>query len=249
MNKSPEKNLEKITRIVNRRSPGLPISSRTLSISALVADALDGLGFLRLAHTLRSKSQSGEAWNYDDKIAWVKKMIRLDFRLREVVQREVSLQEKYRNLGDQLSPEIETGNKRQLIRVYAELQTLDREYWAVVRKIYRNEMDIPRTANKKSYVSLRKRSQWYLSNWLCNDCADRGGCCSRVCGCCRKSRNPDRPEGQGHCTKECGCCRRYRGFELNPEEQKLYEPVLDLPRDGLSPYVRNTYLAYVWGQW
>lgn len=74
-------------------------------------------------------------------------MIRLDFRLGEVVRREVCLKEKYRDLEDQLSPEIETGNKRQLIRVYAELQTLYREYWAVVRKIYRNELDIPGTRN------------------------------------------------------------------------------------------------------
>jgi hypothetical protein len=53
-------------------------------------------------------------------------------------------------------------------------------------------------------------------------CADKGGCCSRSCGCCEKPlRVSIRPNSEndeketvrthGHCTSECPCCNQYWG--------------------------------------
>ncbi|KAJ0415243.1 hypothetical protein BJY00DRAFT_293754 [Aspergillus carlsbadensis] len=65
------------------------------------------------------------------------------------------------------------------------------------------------------------------------DCADRGGCCARECGCCEKVlyeyplRHQDGTmymrKVYAHCTSECGCCVITHG---------VYEPAPCLPNPG-----------------
>ncbi|KAJ5121257.1 uncharacterized protein N7515_009218 [Penicillium bovifimosum] len=63
--------------------------------------------------------------------------------------------------------------------------------------------------------------RWYMHKRLVKDCASRGGCCARSCGCCL-NRNIDqtRKLGVGHCTLRCGCCQRARGGLVIPEEEQ-----------------------------
>lgn len=59
-------------------------------------------------------------------------------------------------------------------------------------------------------------------------CEERGGCCSRGCGCCRKPRQPSTGQkssangATSHCTVACGCCIRERGFYI-PSSERLEE--------------------------
>jgi hypothetical protein len=68
-------------------------------------------------------------------------------------------------------------------------------------------------------------------------CAETGGCCGSLCGCCEKSlREYLDPENgmtvklYGHCSLECGCCIRSRGY---------YVPDKRLPSTTLGKHVRS----------
>ncbi|CRL29563.1 unnamed protein product [Penicillium camemberti] len=66
--------------------------------------------------------------------------------------------------------------------------------------------------------ALRKR-YWHQEE-LIEDCAGRGGCCRRGCGCCEKREpTPGRNMGVGHCTTGCGCSLSFRGCELTRIEK------------------------------
>ncbi|KGO68472.1 hypothetical protein PITC_070970 [Penicillium italicum] len=72
---------------------------------------------------------------------------------------------------------------------------------------------------KDAYDSLRHDTKWFMREEMVQDCSDRGGCCSRKCGCCEQRHLSRRTKGRGHCTIECECCIGFRGFELL-EKQK-----------------------------
>jgi hypothetical protein len=72
---------------------------------------------------------------------------------------------------------------------------------------------------KEPYDRLRRDPKWYMREEMVQDCSDRGGCCSRECGCCEQRHLSKKKKGRGHCTVECKCCIGLRGFEL-PESQK-----------------------------
>ncbi|KAJ5080923.1 hypothetical protein N7456_013633 [Penicillium angulare] len=72
---------------------------------------------------------------------------------------------------------------------------------------------------RQNYEYIRKDPKWYMRNELVKDCADRGGCCGRECGCCALRANHFYTNGVGHCTVECFCCVGFRGFRPSPEEK------------------------------
>ena len=72
---------------------------------------------------------------------------------------------------------------------------------------------------KEPYDRLRRDPKWYMREEMVQDCSDRGGCCSRECGCCEQRHLSKKKKGRGHCTVECRCCIGFRGFEF-PEEEK-----------------------------
>lgn len=67
-------------------------------------------------------------------------------------------------------------------------------------------------------------------------CKERGGCCSRGCGCCREPRQPSTGQKSSangttyHCTVACGCCVRERRFYI-PSSERLKEATNNWIRD------------------
>ena len=181
---------------------------------------------------------------------WAERAIALDLRLREIVQREAALKDKYERLANQSTFEaLEKwqlqGQENQMEKWTEELKDLNVRYWDVQQQIHDNDERLPNGPTRRAYLSLHKRPNWYLHPWLCKDCAGRGGCCSRACGCCRKSRNLDRPRGLGHCTEECQCCIKARGFVLD-HRRRSDRPQVNLL--SLNGYSRRMYQAWQWGQ-
>ncbi|KAJ5178414.1 uncharacterized protein N7500_001113 [Penicillium coprophilum] len=138
----------------------------------------------------------------------------LDLLLRYSVQREESLKQKCQILErKEQTPEVERHIKHNLNL----LRDSPKQYWQYERELYKFESSLPAGPLRRAYDTNRSNPKWYLHPDLTNDCAGRGGCCGRQCGCCEKREpTPERPRGLGHCTVECSCCANARGFEILP---------------------------------
>ncbi|CAG8215410.1 unnamed protein product [Penicillium nalgiovense] len=90
---------------------------------------------------------------------------------------------------------------------------------------------------RNPYDRLRRDPKWYMREEMVQDCSDRGGCCSRECGCCEQRHLSKKKKGRGHCTVECRCCIGLRGFEL-PESQKqeMRQNLESMLKEVHSPY-------------
>lgn len=74
-------------------------------------------------------------------------------------------------------------------------------------------------------MAYRKDPNWYLCEWLRQDCAGRGGCCGRSCNCCEKLRASafgvlHLKWDHGHCISACGCYIRTRGYTEDQIDKK-----------------------------
>ncbi|KAJ5923737.1 hypothetical protein N7454_008982 [Penicillium verhagenii] len=88
-----------------------------------------------------------------------------------------------------------------------------------------------------SYSSVTKDPSWYLKKGLVNDCLEKGGCCSRECGCCKKRQfSTERNFGIGHCTSYCACCDVARGGALTDESRKYIEESFTRMLQSDTPY-------------
>jgi hypothetical protein len=83
------------------------------------------------------------------------------------------------------------------------------------------------THNEKGQTLAWERHQY--------DCAMRGGCCGRACGCCSQplrelyipSSNGKREViVYGHCTRECLCCNRFHGSYVPDARLPEVDPAL-----------------------
>ncbi|KAJ5104355.1 hypothetical protein NUU61_001702 [Penicillium alfredii] len=158
-----------------------------------------------------------------------------DGHLRETVQREESLKERVHALQKITDSEDEK-EKAQLSQWQQELDDLQRQYWNQMQLLAIHESSLP-TDLRRMYGSVRKKNpKWYLNSELNVDCARRGGCCGRDCGCCAK-REPtaNRTRGIGHCSVNCGCCSHIRGFDLTVEEMENVHQQLDKTLKGSNP--------------
>lgn len=142
-----------------------------------------------------------------------------EYCLREIVQREQTLKNKIRIIQKIGTPEDlkkqaeQNKQAREILRRYSEA-----EY-----NLYGAELRLPIGTVHKEYHSLRQSSTWYLRQELVDDCAKRGGCCSRNCGCCQtRHEQAVRNKGLGHCTPSCGCCASERGFEYSAKETQSF---------------------------
>jgi hypothetical protein len=137
--------------------------------------------------------------------------------LRATVQRVEMVKKKVKALEKAATIE---NNTAQLVDWEKELEQLQQKYWKQDLKLYELEQMIPEWPLKQNYDLLRESRAWYMRKELAKDCADRGGFCSRSCGCCgRRHVDSDLKKGIGHCTLECSCCSIYRGAELSAVEK------------------------------
>lgn len=95
----------------------------------------------------------------------------------------------------------------------------ERKWWAVKSRF----KDCPFTRGLKLW---RSNPNWDMHPVLVEDCAGRGGCCGKGCGCCAKRQylyEHSRKLAIGHCTFSCLCCKQTRGFKLDKEEREVQE--------------------------
>lgn len=178
---------------------------------------------------------------------WVQKLIDLNIRLCEIVQREAYLVKQCAESEDLLKDTKKS--QQQLDEWHAEMEALNQDYWSVERMLYANDALCPTGPLWRAYLAARKVPQWHLFAWLNEDCVRRGGCCGRACGCCKKPRSSLQSKGDGHCTRMCGCCMESRGFSLNEEQQKLCQPTVNVmcERHVIDEYSRCMMEAYTYG--
>lgn len=135
--------------------------------------------------------------------------------LREHTQREETLHHRVKAL--QKATTI-TSDNTQLQEAMKQIEEVKSEYPKKEHALYRAESMLGSTI-ERLYDMVRRNTKWYMREEMVRDCSDRGGCCSRQCGCCAQRHLSERQKGRGHCTLECWCCISFRGFDL-PEEQK-----------------------------
>lgn len=173
------------------------------------------------------------------------KIICTESHLRQLAQREEDLRERFSSLKQKASTQED---KRQLSEWLRELEEIPKEYWMVERDLYKQEATLPRGGFARAYKLWRSNLEWYLHPELVNDCAGKGGCCGRDCGCCeRRGRAMERRRSAGHCTLNCGCCARSRGFEIKGglESLEIFRSRLD--EQSHLAYSHRILQAYFFG--
>ena len=153
--------------------------------------------------------------------SWIKELIEIDIEGRWISQRKACIQQKVQGLQISsellLSSEDEAKYASQLEIYKEQLKDLNKRHWALCRKKWIKEGSIKSWSFNRAYRRQRACPDWYLSASLCDDCAGRGGCCGRSCGCCERPRTVDGFEDtintRGHCTTACGCCLKAHGVE------------------------------------
>lgn len=95
----------------------------------------------------------------------------------------------------------------QFALLHTGLEEVQKKYTLQEHQLYVAESMIPERPAKQNYDSLRRNPDWYMRHELIQDCKDRGGCCSRGCGC---------------------CAQRYLTFEKMKRDRTLYLGLLVL---------------------
>lgn len=174
--------------------------------------------------TFRVKSHplSHRLLGYGFKEIWRSDLIDIfqaEHDLRMLVQREEALERKVKALVKTASIDDKL-DQTQLEEIKTELQGLQPKITMHEYYLYRAEGELS-PAFGSLYTKLRLNPKWFMRPGMVSDCANRGGCCSRGCGCCERRLLGNREKGVGHCTTECSCCENFRGFAL-PDADKKY---------------------------
>lgn len=174
---------------------------------------------------------------------WAQSVIETEILLREVTQQESFVKECIQIVNansDPVAKAIMPDMVEELINLDHEYDRLERTYETIVD-------GCPTGPIKSGYLWIRSQSDWYLrSEWLRQDCINRGGCCGRSCGCCEVPPDPRRRKGWGHCTAKCACCKSVRDFQANERDKRLLQPKYDLTAFPWSHYSRQMFRAYIW---
>lgn len=175
-------------------------------------------------------------------------IFRIEWRLRELAQREEGLKEQYVSLELAVNSQED---KKQLSARLDGLEAIPKDYWLLERRLYEQEASLPRGGFLRAYSSWRSNPKWYLHPDLVNDCAGKGGCCGRGCGCCEKrGQAMDRCRSAGHCTVECRCCAKSRGFEVHDTKDIManHDYCLSVVKDqSNTTYSWRFHQAYYFG--
>ena len=168
----------------------------------LLESQLEEFGYVQLAQVVRWLEFCNLPKKRLEKdLEWSKCIIQGDIMIRWIVQRETYAQEETRALQKSLALE-EVDDKTEgeavagtakLKKYKAELRCLNDGYWEMSHAAYLLEAEISDGVLKRAFKQCRADPEWYLCQWLREDCARRGGCCGRGCGCCvRKQQRSDK---------------------------------------------------------
>ncbi|OJJ37149.1 hypothetical protein ASPWEDRAFT_441354 [Aspergillus wentii DTO 134E9] len=182
-------------------------SSRTQDIREWLEDRLEQNGHFLFVQLMRYQLLQGNHPNKLEKLKWCQGVVEADIEGRWIVQRDVYVQEEMKALKaslEQSEHDFKQERKKasQLSTYETELKKLHDRYWFHDRRIWKLEAGIPMGSLGRAFRAWRKNPNWYLTPWLRQDCAGRGGCCGRDCGCCEKPRGTSHrsTDHRGHCT-------------------------------------------------
>ena len=177
---------------------------------------------------------------------WSQQVVEADIEARWIVQREIYIQEEIGALKKLDDTDLTTNP--QLSAYETELQRLNTCFWDNRKTIWKLEGNLLTGVVTRAFKTCRSDPNWYLSAWLRRDCAGRGGCRGRQCGCCEKVGTHRGEQPRGHCTSACGYCIRTQG-RLTSEYDRSSD-MDDFPFDietYESPYSARIFRAYIWG--
>lgn len=178
-------------------------------------------------------------------------IVEADIRARWVVQREIYLNGEVQALRKYLALSVDREGQptaSQLQSYEKELELLGGNYMDCCQTDTKLESNLPNGVLGRTFRETRKDPNWYLCEWLRQDCAGRGGCCERKCGCCEKARNTNRAKWtHGHCTSACGCCIRTLGRDGMVVKRDDYMRFPLHVGVALPEYVNRVNRAYIWG--
>ena len=147
----------------------------------------------------------------------LREILRLDYHIRLLAQREESLN--YRNRAWKKTMHIK--NDMEQPPAY----DFDLKIRSTQAERIKNEYTMFRLISERPLWltehldSLRHERLWYMRKEMVDDCAGRGGCCSRGCGCCARRSLSENPKIKGHCTTECWCCGSFIDPSLTDEDK------------------------------
>ncbi|KAJ5443277.1 hypothetical protein N7445_004390 [Penicillium cf. griseofulvum] len=173
-------------------------------------------------------------------------LLRTELKLRENTQREMALTEDIQEL--QKSPTHGISTRIRVLRLPSELSELSKQYWMLERDWWKIRRSFINGLLTRGIDFWRSHPRWYMHSVLCKDCAGRGGCCERDCGCC--SNRTWRKFSVGHCTVECSCCEKARGFKHGAKEKAQIQEAFKLGGGGSYHRIRNAaLLGLLSGSW
>lgn len=212
--------------------------------------------FIRLKWFLKNIKDS----RTDSELRWCQEAVKADILGRQIVQREIYIKEQMHALQKSLDlsslSDTDTSSiprrceeQYKSLGIYEEkLENINREYLIHYRNHWKIQVEAPRGPLRCAFEFTRRHSMWASLPWLKEDCAGRGGCCARSCGCCAKPRDTNRHlYNQGHCTTACACCIHAHAID----DQNVLDDIKDFPFDATSlpwsGYTRRVIQAYIFG--
>lgn len=165
-------------------------------------------------------------------------LLSTEAKMRENTQREMALKDELATLEKKRKHRLRFFRSAfRSTRLLNEISTLGEHYsilemrWSRIRASFK---DSPFT---RGIDLWRSDSRWYMHRVLRQDCAERGGCCERSCGCCLRRELSERRFAGGHCTAECHCCKKARRPQTNTESKR--SEVLEDSIHGISDAIPN----------
>lgn len=189
--------------------------TRTLNLEARLEDANCDELAQRVAYRYHLLNAS---WDR----GWCKELIKLDVALRWIVQRRIWLEQQAKALQTCQRQYISNSDLNKLEAYEKQINSLNSKYWEGHREQWAKSDGIWSSSANRARKRQRKHADWYLSGVLREDCANRGGCCGRSCGCCERPRmivNIDGVCDRGHCTTACSCC--LKAHNIDGEKLKM----------------------------
>lgn len=215
---------------------------------------LEDSGYSLLAQVVRWRSfYSSPRCDIDRAVRWANTFVMGEIGMHRNIQRKTYLLEETMALKKSLAVSSdkrseESTQTAQLDKYEKELEFLNNEHWGLLRAVAQLEGDMAAGVFSKAFNSCRANPDWYLCQWLRQDCAKRGGCCGRSCGCCEKTRSTNRQGTRGHCTTMCGCCIRTQGrTNISYESGKSEDFHFYNNASRRTRYNARINRAYIWG--
>lgn len=170
---------------------------------------------------------------------WIMDQIEFNYKGRWIVQREILIKDRMamfeKTVSNSATERVWKRHAEEKIGVCErELENRDKEYQRLQEKM-KQQKPMSGPLQQKYFETREQNEFWFLTDFLRDECAARGGCCSQGCGCCERPRSAEtsRDFRHGHCTADCVCCHNRRGFVLNYKERERFEafPIFSLKRN------------------